>query len=324
MAKSDNMLSLLWLLYARDRMTAAQLAEELEISIRTVYRYIDSLCASGVPIISDSGHDGGYRLAPGFRGTPLFFDPGEVSALFHATKFAENSGYPHTDLLDQALRKLQRTLGPDQIAQLEKHVMGFEVVPYLRGGTVEPWLGILEESVAQSQTVDIFYHKLNAESPGWRRVDPYGLAFSAGVWYLAAFCHSRQALRTFRVDRIEKLTPSDTIFVRPADFSVQDYFSDKQMIERLALEPYSLVRVEGKPWAVASLADHWFLRLCILEQKRTWALLRIPTAKFEDAAIYLVPYGTSIQIAEPAVLRQRMAALCYAWAQHFEQNEEVD
>ncbi|MCL5014206.1 MAG: YafY family transcriptional regulator [Firmicutes bacterium] len=324
MAKSDNMLSLLWLLYARERMTAAQLAEELEISIRTVYRYIDSLCASGVPIISDSGHDGGYRLAPGFRGTPLFFDPGEVSALFHATKFAQNSGYPYTDVLDQALRKLQRTLAPGQMAHLEKHVMGFEVVPYLRGGSVEPWLGILEESVAQSRTVNMLYQKLNAEEPEWRQVEPYGLAFSAGVWYLAAFCRSRRALRTFRVDRIQNLNPTDAVFTRPADFSVQDYFSDKQMRERIEREPHSPVRVEGTPWAIASLCDHWFLRLCVLEQERTRVILRIPTVRLDEAALYLISYGDSIQIIEPNLLRQRMATLCYAWGKHFEQNGDVD
>ncbi len=324
MAKSDNMLSLLWLLYARERMTAAQLAEELEISVRTVYRYIDSLCASGVPIISDSGHEGGYRLASGFRGTPLFFDSGEISALFHATKFAENSGYPYTELLDQALRKLQRTLAPDQMAQLEKHMMGFEVVPYLRGGSVEPWLGVLEETVAQSQTIDMFYHKLDADKAEWRRVDPYGLAFSAGVWYLAAFCHNRQALRTFRVDRIEKLLPTEVVFLRPTDFSVQDYFSDKHTRARMADEPHVIVCVEGKPWAIASLSDQWFLRLCIVKQKRTWVRFSIPASKLDEVALYLVPYGDAIRIAEPDLLRQKMVALCHAWAQHFEENEEVD
>lgn len=73
MSKMVNMLSILWLLKTRKQLTAKELAEELEISIRTVYRYIDALCASGVPIIADAGHNGGYSLLNEFTKAPLFF-----------------------------------------------------------------------------------------------------------------------------------------------------------------------------------------------------------------------------------------------------------
>lgn len=66
MSKADNMLSILWMLKEQKRVTAKQIADALEIHIRTVYRYIDALCASGVPIIADSGHNGGYSLLHDF------------------------------------------------------------------------------------------------------------------------------------------------------------------------------------------------------------------------------------------------------------------
>lgn len=72
MSKADNMLAILWLLKTKKRMTAKQLANELEIHIRSVYRYIDALCASGVPIIADSGHNGGYHLLHDLTKAPLF------------------------------------------------------------------------------------------------------------------------------------------------------------------------------------------------------------------------------------------------------------
>lgn len=88
MAKNDNMLVILWMLNSGVKMTAKQIAEKLEINIRTVYRYIDALCASGVPIISDPGHNGGYSLLNNFIRAPLLFDMEEKKALLQAAVIA--------------------------------------------------------------------------------------------------------------------------------------------------------------------------------------------------------------------------------------------
>ncbi|MFN1920462.1 helix-turn-helix transcriptional regulator [Clostridioides difficile] len=72
MAKIDNMMSILWMLNSDKKVTAKQISEKLEINIRTVYRHIDALSASGVPIISDTGHNGGYTLLNNFIKAPLF------------------------------------------------------------------------------------------------------------------------------------------------------------------------------------------------------------------------------------------------------------
>jgi predicted DNA-binding transcriptional regulator YafY len=108
MSKADNMLAILWLLNTRRRMTAREIADTLEIHIRTVYRYIDGLCASGVPIEAEAGHDGGYRLPVHFRDIPLFFDMEEQKALVHAAVFARQAGYPFGEALDRAITKIER------------------------------------------------------------------------------------------------------------------------------------------------------------------------------------------------------------------------
>ena len=82
MAKNENMLAILWMLNSGAKITAKHISEKLEINIRTVYRYIDALCASGVPIISDAGHNGGYSLLNNFVRAPLLFDIEEQKALY--------------------------------------------------------------------------------------------------------------------------------------------------------------------------------------------------------------------------------------------------
>ena len=107
MAKIDNMMSILWILSSDKKITAKQIAERLEINIRTVYRYIDALSASGIPIISDSGHNGGYTLLNSFINAPLFFNLEEQTALLHSAYFAKESGYFLTETLDEATSKLK-------------------------------------------------------------------------------------------------------------------------------------------------------------------------------------------------------------------------
>lgn len=84
MAKADNLLPVLWLLASHRRLAAAQIADSREISIRTVHCYIGALCASGVPVIADTGTGGDYRLPDSFRGAPLFFEATQPVALFQA------------------------------------------------------------------------------------------------------------------------------------------------------------------------------------------------------------------------------------------------
>lgn len=316
MPKADNMLAVLWLLQSRSRLTAAEIAEELEISVRTVYRYIDALCMSGVPIIAEAGHEGGYSLSATFRRTPLFFEADESKALFHAAQFARRAGYPFGETLDKALAKLEQNAPPSQNEYVERHTDGFGVVSPPRGGEVGPWLGLLADAVANCQTLHVLYHKANASVAQWRTVDPYGLAFDSGLWYLAVFCHERQAMRDFRVDRIIDVQVTDQNFHRPSDFSVEQYFSIQEMVREIQQGPLSMVVIHGSGPAIQSICDHWFMRYCTKERGHGQVTLHVNAQTEERIAGFLLSYGTEIEIIEPATMREELARLARAWAEH--------
>lgn len=107
MAKNDNMLAISWMINSGTKITAKLIAEKLEVNIRTVYGYINSLCASGVPIISDSGQNCGYSLMNNFIQAPLIFDMEEQKPLLHAAVFAREAGYPFNEALSRATEKLK-------------------------------------------------------------------------------------------------------------------------------------------------------------------------------------------------------------------------
>lgn len=165
MPKNDNMLAILWMLNSGGKITAKQISEKLEINIRTVYRYIDALCASRVPIISDSGHHGGYSLLGNFIRAPLLFDLDEKKALLHAATFAKEAGYPMSEALDNAAAKLKMYSNQEQENTLSRHLAGFEVINRVGPPSVQPVLAELEQAVAGEFVVEIDYRTGREEHP---------------------------------------------------------------------------------------------------------------------------------------------------------------
>lgn len=316
MAKADNMLAILWLLRSRRRVTAPEIAKALEISLRTAYRYIDALCASGVPIIAEVGPEGGYALPESFRGVPLLFDPGELTAVFQAAIFARYAGYAHGADLEQALAKLGRTLSPSQAADLRRRVATLTAVPQPRGAEVTPKLEPLELAVADCATIRIRYQKATATFPDDRTVDPYGLIYHGGLWYLVAFCHKRQSIRLFRVDRIHSLEPTGDHFDRPADFRPEVVFDQDWAATQAATGPFTSVRLGGSPAALTQLAEHGYLSHCRPEWVGRELHLQMDAKGLELLPSCLLPLGEGVTVLEPAHLRKTLASMGLKLALH--------
>jgi len=319
MAKWDNMLSMLWMLRSGRKFTAAQIADSLEISVRTVYRYIDALCASGVPVVAESGHDGGIRILESFRETPLFFNSVELKALVDAFKFAQGAGYPYAEELESALKKVENGLHEEQRHDLSRQTSGMDVISPVRPPSVVPLLRDLEEAAKEGRTVRIVYRKANAEQASERAVDPYGLAYDRNEWYAVAFCHRSQAVRTFRVDRIARLEPTETRFETPERFSASAYFRDQSDQRREADGPLAVIRIEGEQDVLNEVCGHWHMRHYLTERTDREARfqLDVPTMN-KYLPTYLMSFGTAIRIREPLELQRRIREMAREIAQHYD------
>ncbi len=213
MAKNDNMLAILWMLNSGSKITAKQIAEKLEITIRTVYRYIDSLCASGVPIVSDTGQNGGYSLLNNFMHAPLFFDIEEQKALLHAAVFANEAGYPFSESLNDATQKLKMYSNREQESILNRHLAGFEVINRDIAPSVKLTLEELELAIANEYSVEIEYRTSREEQPRSRVIDPYGMLYWNNKWYTVGFCHLRNEIRSFRAERIFRIQRTQNLCI---------------------------------------------------------------------------------------------------------------
>ncbi|XEC95789.1 helix-turn-helix transcriptional regulator [Paenibacillus tarimensis] len=319
MSKVDHMLSILWLLRSGRRMTAKQLAQELEIHIRTVYRYIDSLCASGVPIISESGPNGGYQILGRFAESPLLFDLEEQKALVHASLFAHEAGYPFKEELSRAISKLMRYTNEEQLDHIERHMEGVSIIHPPIEDKQRDLLRVLEQSAAQGRSVEMVYDNDKGDSPSLREIDPYGIVHWKGSWYAVGYCRLRQAIRSFRVDRITRMKNSDRYFERPAAFSAKDFLMRNLLPGTLDSESLVAVRIQGHEQALNLLCQHWLFSHALVERKDGQALFRLGMPSLQSYVPYfLLPYGRSFTILEPDILIEKLVEISCGIATHYE------
>ncbi|MFI8685899.1 helix-turn-helix transcriptional regulator [Rossellomorea sp. NPDC077527] len=307
MPKVDNMLAILWMLRSGEKMTAQQISEKLELNIRTVYRYIDTISTSGVPIISEPGHNGGYSLLNHFIEAPLFFDFEEQTSLFHAAVFAEEAGYYGGEALDRAISKLSHHSNQEQETKINQHVTSLEVISRLRSPSMEPFLKELEQAVADGYSVKILYHKSGEKQLNDRLVDPYRMVYWNHKWYVIGYCHLRNDIRSFRVDRMESLLLTENTFNRPKNFSARDYFIKSLLPTMEDKEGIMSLVLNGDKSALEDICQHWFLGHYLQERTSNQAVFLLEKEIIHTYVPYLLlPYNTSIKVIEPISLKKRL------------------
>jgi len=225
---ATRLISTILLLQTRPNMKAAELAEELGVSERTVHRYMTMLDEMGIPIYSERGRYGGFSLVRGYKLPPLIFTPEEATSLYLGVNLIKEVwGVSYRDAALSATAKLDNVL-PDELRQEVAEAQRSLVVTGLHRFDYGPWehfVDRLRRCIEDRRRVRLLYYAFSRQETTEREVDPYALVHQYGMWYLVGHCHLRQALRTFRVDRIRELTPLDTAFVPSKGFSVREYLA---------------------------------------------------------------------------------------------------
>ncbi|MEI7024848.1 helix-turn-helix transcriptional regulator [Paenibacillus sp. y28] len=319
MPKKDNMLAILWMLNSGEKWTAKQISEKLEVNIRTVYRYMDALCFSGVPIVSDPGHHGGYSLLNNFIRAPLLFDMEEKKTLLHAAVFAKEAGYPLSETLENATSKLKMYSNEKQESTLNQHLAGFEVINRMISSSNQLILAELEHAVEKEFSVEMDYRTNHEEKPKKRKIDPYGIVYWNNRWYTVAFCHLRNEIRSFRVDRILLIKRTQIIFKRPEAFSSREFFMKNLLPDLVGKEGLISLIIEGRPEAIDELSMHWFLGHHLKERASNQAIFLFEEKSIHHSVPYfLLSYGKSIRIIEPQSVKERLVAIATELMEYYQ------
>jgi predicted DNA-binding transcriptional regulator YafY len=212
---------MLELLQTHHQLTGADLGARLGVDERTVRRYATTLADLGIPVVAARGRYGGYRLSPGYKLPPLMFTDDEAAAVVLGLIAAEHLGLTtEAPATGPALAKIRRVL-PKNLAERLAGVqesLGFTIdrsATAARPATTT--LLTLGAAARATRRVRITYRSWRG-AVSLREVDPYGLVFHAGRWYVTGFDHKRAEIRTFRLDRITAVDTAETTFVVPDGF----------------------------------------------------------------------------------------------------------
>ncbi|QFZ73441.1 WYL domain-containing protein [Streptomyces fagopyri] len=309
--KSSRLVSILLLLQTRDRMTAAQLAGELEVSVRTVYRDVESLHAAGVPLYGDAGHAGGYRLLDGYRTRLTGLTAGEAEALFLAGVPGPAAELGLGRLLAAAQLKVRAALPRELRFHADRISDRFhlDAPGWYADADDTPYLPAVADAVWNGRVLSVLYRRWREPTDVRRRLEPYGLVLKAGRWYVVA----GPGPRTFRVDQILRLDPCDEEFTRPDGFDLAAYWTTYQQDFHDRLHRgEAVIRVAPGTRLTGAAGD--VLAGGGVEEPDGWTRVTVPIESVDRAHDEFLAHGAGIEVLEPAGLRDRIARTVTALA----------
>jgi predicted DNA-binding transcriptional regulator YafY len=212
MNRIDRLFAILLKLRSKSPVTSQELAGHFEVSQRTIYRDIAALSEMGVPIVAQPGE--GYTLMEGFYLPPLVFTRSEATALFLGARMLALQAAGHLpDDVQQALTKIASIL-PDKTRQQVEALTGIIqfILPQQRFDLDDPRLLTLQKAILERRLIRLRYHSLSRDETTVRDIEPSGLSYSNGSWYVSGYCRLRHDLRGFRLERVEELRLLDETF----------------------------------------------------------------------------------------------------------------
>ncbi|MEK2475780.1 helix-turn-helix transcriptional regulator [Streptomyces noursei] len=312
--RASRLVSILLLLQTRGRMTARQVAETLEVSVRTVYRDMESLVASGIPLYGEAGPDGGYQLLDGYRTRLTGLTADEARALFLTGLPAAAADLGLGAVAAETQLKLTAALPPEmrERAEQARQRIHIDIPAWYQDSEETPWLSAVASAVWNQQQVRIRYERWATPHEVTRTVDSYGVVLKAGRWYLVA--GSAHGVRTYRVSRITELEPLAGTFTWPAGFDLATHWREYlTSFDTRRYRDQAVLRLSPEALAdIGQILDSSAARAAeesaAAPDADGWTRVVVPIESCEQALPKLLLLGVGAEVVGPPELRERMRA----------------
>ncbi len=304
MNKTDRLLAIVLELQGKGRQRAEDLAATFETSKRTIYRDIEALCEAGVPIVSIPGL--GYTLMKGYFLPPLSFTTDEATMLLLGSDFmAQNFDANYRAAALSAARKIEGVLPEklrDEVRYLQNSIRFVSTDIAQRPHEIST-LQRLRGAIIAHTTVRFCYYTRHSsggqQTATLRDADPYGLVHVSGAWHLVAYCHLRNDIRNFRLDRIDELALLPQTFQRPANFTMREgRRGERLLVVRLLFD------AETARWVREARSYY----MTAEEDTPQGLLVTLHVRQLSEIFQWLLSWGRHVTVLEPASLREMLRA----------------
>lgn len=219
---TQRLFAVLEMLQSHGSITGPEIAERLEVDVRSVRRYITTLRDLGIPVDSDNGRYGGYKLRPGFRLPPLMFNEPEILSIILGLVTVQQLGLATAPGIVSAAAKIERVL-PDELRERARALQEVLMLNLPNAtSTANEVIAAFSLSAYHRLQLQISYQNAAGKHTN-RNIDAYGLVFHGGAWYAPAYCHLREDLRVFRLDRVQDSRLLNASFEMPDGFNALEY-----------------------------------------------------------------------------------------------------
>lgn len=314
MNRIDRLHAILTHLQSKKRVTAQQLADRFDLSLRTVYRDIKALEESGVPVSGEAGV--GYSVMEGYRLPPVMFTQEEATALLLSAKLAEQ-------LTDDSVRKQMEAAIYKVKAVLRANDKDFvdTLTPLINvyqrqlpDGLSQQYITTILTAIGQKRIVQLVYRANYRDELTQRNIEPIGVSYYGQAWHLIAWCHLRNGYRDFRLSRIQKMNVTDQTFENAEHPSMEQYI--QQMMSRDKDLKEVVVRFNKE--TAKHVGEYRYYNGFVSEEVRDDGVyMKFLTGCLDYFARWLLTYTDGVTVESPAALQENMCRLTQRLSEHY-------
>lgn len=307
LSRTERLLNILYTIQTHPGIQAKDLASIFRRTTRTIQRDLVDLRKIGFDITSSTGAAGGFASRGSYYLKPLVFSGAEALALFVASRvLLEQKGFPYREDLKMALDKISQVIrekdeGFFQRLEPRTSILIKQLKDYFPWGEV---FNDIHKAVLNQLTVELTYDSYSSGVVSKRLVDPYHMMFREGCWYLVSYCHTREQIRIFRIDRIKELTVTEKRFEPPDNFSLQEYMKNSWQLGKG--EPV-VVRVHFNPPVSRLIRENvWHHTQEIEELPGDRLILTVRVEGTWEIRKWILGWGSAAVCLEPEELRDEI------------------
>ena len=296
--KVDRLMSIVLVLLDKERMSAQELADMFEVSLRTIYRDIDSIDLAGVPILSTSGVGGGFEIMPNYKLDKKVFSTTDLSAILMGLSSLSNM--IRGDELINALAKVKSFIPANRAKEIELKVnqICIDLSQWMGNNNIQPYLEIIKIALQDHKLLSFEYiaHHGNI---ALRIVEPYQLVLKSSHWYLYGYCHERNDFRLFRLSRMSNLQIKEEFFI------LRDYQKPQLEFDDILATMQIEIKIRIHKSIIDRVLDYCSYENFIINGDEHY-IVRFPFVENDYHYDILLSFGDKCECLEPPHIRTKI------------------